>query len=102
MIHVIAPITVADGQRDAFLQAFGELVPKVRAEDGCIEYGPTIDVAADFLPQSAARENVVTVVEKWENLDALQAHLSAPHMVEFRERVKQIVQAIDLQVLQPA
>jgi quinol monooxygenase YgiN len=44
----------------------------------------------------------VTVIEKWNCLDALQAHLAAPHMTEYRERVRDLVVAVDLQVLTPA
>lgn len=102
MIHVIAPITVVDGQRDVFLQHFRALVPKVVAEQGCIEYGPAVDLSTEIPNQRPVRDNVVTVIEKWESPAALQAHLSAPHMVEFRDRVKDMVQSIELHVLQPA
>src|SRR5687767_10417070 len=43
MIHVVAIITAKPGQRDNILEAFRANIPAVRAEDGCIEYGPTID-----------------------------------------------------------
>jgi quinol monooxygenase YgiN len=48
------------------------------------------------------REGVVTVIERWEGLDALRAHLAAPHMQEYRARVKDYVVRTQLQVLQPA
>jgi quinol monooxygenase YgiN len=101
MIHVIATIETAKGRRDDFLAAFNELVPDVLAEDGCIEYGPTIDVAT-ALSNDPVRENAVTVVEKWEGVDALHAHLKAPHMVRYRDRVKDIVVSISIRVLEPA
>jgi quinol monooxygenase YgiN len=101
MIHVIATIETAKGRRDDFLAAFNELVPDVLAEDGCIEYGPTIDVAT-ALSNDPVRENAVTVVEKWEGVDALHAHLKAPHMVRYRDRVKDIVISISIRVLEPA
>jgi quinol monooxygenase YgiN len=40
-------------------------------------------------------------VEKWESLQALQAHLQTPHMAEYRERVKHIVVGVTLQILEP-
>ncbi|MBI1830559.1 MAG: antibiotic biosynthesis monooxygenase, partial [Planctomycetes bacterium] len=46
MIHVIATITVKPGKRDAFLAEFHRIVPAVHAEAGCIEYGPSVDVAS--------------------------------------------------------
>jgi quinol monooxygenase YgiN len=102
MIHVIAAIEVAAGRRDAFLAEFHRVMPFVHAEVGCLEYGPTIDVATGLGAQAPLRENVVTIVEKWESLDALRAHTTAPHMNEYRDRVKGLVVGVKLQVLQPA
>ena len=102
MIHVIATIELAPGQRQAFLREFHLLVPKVRAEAGCIEYGPTVDVASGIPAQGTPRDDVVTVVERWADLPALQAHLTAPHMQEYRGRVKELVRGTKLQILQPA
>ena len=100
MIHVIATIRTAPGRRDDFLAAFRELVPQVRAEVGCIEYGPAVDLDTP-INSKPARTDVVTVVEKWENVEALQDHLAAPHMRQYKERVKDIVQGLEIQVLEP-
>ena len=102
MIHVIATIELAEGQRQAFLQEFRALVPQVRAETGCLEYGPTVDVSSGVAAQGAVRGNVVTVVERWSDLAALKAHLVAPHMEEYRTRVKELVRSTKLQVLESA
>ena len=102
MIYVIATIETAEGKRDAFLDEFHRNVPKVKAEAGCLEYGPTVDVPTDIPVQDPVREQVVTIVEKWESLKALKVHLTAPHMAEYRERVKDLVKGVTLQVLQPA
>jgi quinol monooxygenase YgiN len=101
MIHVIATIETAAGRRDDFLAAFRQLVPDVLAEDGCIEYGPALDVST-ALNSEPARENIVTVMEKWESVEALHAHLKAPHMLRYRERMKDIVVGISIRVLEPA
>ncbi len=101
MIYVIATIEVKPGKRDAFLAEFHRNLPNVRAEKGCIAYGPTVDVKADIPRQIPPRENVVTVVEQWESLQALRAHLAAPHMAEYRERVKDLVAGSSLQILEP-
>ena len=102
MIHVIATITCNDGNRDAFIDAFKQNVPDCLAEDGCIAYGPTVDVDSGISAQGALRTNVVTVVEQWESLDALTAPLAAPHMATYREQVKDLVAGVTLQVLEPA
>lgn len=101
MIIVIATIEVVAGGRDAFLEQFYAVTPAVRAEDGCLEYGPTLDVETSIPAQGDVRPNTVTIVEKWESLEALEAHLVAAHMVEYRGKVKELVQNVSLQVLQP-
>ena len=102
MIHVIATIEVNDGKRDAFLSEFHAHVDNVLAEDGGLAYGPAIDAATDIEVQIRVRDNVVTVVEQWESLDALHAHLAAPHMATYREAVKDLVKGVTLQILDPA
>jgi quinol monooxygenase YgiN len=101
MIHVIATIEVAAGKREEFLAAFRQVVPLVRAEAGCLEYGPTVDVPTGIPAQGQPRDNVVTVVERWQSLEALKTHLGAPHMLEYRSRVKDLVSRVQLQILQP-
>jgi quinol monooxygenase YgiN len=102
MIFVIAAIEVKPGTRDEFLADFHKLVPLVHAEEGCIEYGPTIDLETNFAALPESRENIVTVVEKWESLCHLEDHLIAPHMLEYRAKVKAIVVSTAIQVLEPA
>jgi quinol monooxygenase YgiN len=102
MIHVLATITTKTAQRDAFLKEFHRIMPMVHAEAGCIEYGPAIDVDSGVSVQGPLRDNVVVIIEKWESLPALKAHLQAPHMVEYRVRVKDYVESVTLQILAPA
>lgn len=102
MIHVIATIELNPGVRDRFLAEFARLVPEVKAEAGCLEYGAAVDVASGLGPQVPLRPDVVTIVEKWESLDALRAHAVAPHMAAYRGRVKDFVIRTTLQVLEPA
>ncbi|HPD13691.1 MAG TPA: antibiotic biosynthesis monooxygenase [Planctomycetota bacterium] len=101
MIHVIANIELKPGVRDAFLRVFRALVPKVQAEGGCLEYGPALDARTDIRAQLPFREDVVTIVEKWESLAALKAHLAAPHMADYRAAVKDLVVRVTLQILEP-
>jgi quinol monooxygenase YgiN len=102
MIHVIATITVKPGTRDALLAEFHRIVPLVRAEAGCIEYGPTVDLASGIAVQGPLRANVAIIIEKWESLEALKAHTNAPHMAEYRVRVRDYVESVQLQILAPA
>jgi quinol monooxygenase YgiN len=102
MLHVVATIDVHEGKRGDLLRAFERLTPLVRAEQGCIEYTAVIDVPTAIKVQVPPRANVVTVVEKWESIEALTAHLAAPHMAAYRDEVKDIVKGVVLQVLAAA
>jgi quinol monooxygenase YgiN len=101
MVHVIATITLNPNTRAAFLEVFGWVTPLVRAEEGCIEYQATVDVPTTIALQEPPRQDVVTVVEKWATLDALYAHTKAPHMTEYRTKVKDYVTGVKLQVTEP-
>jgi quinol monooxygenase YgiN len=101
MIHVIATILLNPGVRAAFLVEFTRVTPLVRDEEGCIEYQATIDVPTTLALQDSPRDDVVIVVEKWASLDALYAHTKAPHMGDYRARVKDYVRGVTLQVMEP-
>lgn len=102
MLSVIAEIEVAEGRRDDFLAEFHRVVPHVLAEAGCVEYGPTFDAVTDIPAQIPLRRNVVTIIEKWESLAALKAHLVAPHMTDYRVTVKDLVVGSQLRILESA
>jgi len=102
MIYVVATIEVAKGKRDAFMEEFRRVVPLVRGEAGCVEYAPTIGVETNLAAPSESCDDTVVVVEKWANLEALERHLIAPHMVQYRAKVKEWVQHVNLQILKPA
>jgi quinol monooxygenase YgiN len=102
MICVIAAIDVAEGRRDEFLAIFRKLLPTVRAEAGCLEYGPMVDFPAGTAGQQPVRPNTVTVVEKWQSPAALEAHLATPHMRQFFAATERLRTGLVLQILQPA
>ncbi|MBN2712523.1 MAG: antibiotic biosynthesis monooxygenase [Planctomycetes bacterium] len=103
MINVIATINVKPESLKDFIEIFKANVPNVLAEDGCISYMPTVDLETGLPPQVPMRANTVTIVEAWESLDHLKAHLKAPHMLSYKEKVKDMVDgATSIQVLQPA
>ena len=102
MIHVIATIELNPGTRDKFLAEFRKLVPEVKAEVGCIAYGPTVDAETDIAIQYKLGPDRVVVVEQWETVAALKAHGVAPHMQAYRAKVKEYVKGMELRVLSPA
>jgi len=102
MIIVLATIELHPGKRPDFLAEFRQIVPKVRAEAGCHEYFPAIDTVSGLPVQGPSRDDVVVVIEKWESVPALEAHLIAPHMMDYRPKVKEFVKRVSLQILSPA
>ena len=102
MIHVLATITLAPGMRARWLEEFHRLMPLVHAEAGCIEYGPAVDVPSGLAAQGPLNDDEAVVIEKWQSLDHLKAHGVAPHMAEYRERVKGLDVGVKLRVLSPA
>lgn len=101
MIHVLAQIETVPGHRDDFLAEFAQVAILVRQEAGCIEYGAAVDLPTGIPVQNFLGENVVMIVEKWESIDHLKAHLVAPHMMDYRVRIKSFVQGVTLRVLEP-
>ena len=101
MINVIASIHVKEGRLPEFIEIFKSNISKVLKEKGCLAYTPTVDFATGFPPQVLDKQ-VVTIIEKWENLENLKTHLVSPHMREYEEKVKDIVENVSLKVLKEA
>ncbi len=98
MINVIASIEIKEGQLSNFVEIFKSNIPNVLKENGCIEYVPTIDLPTGLPPQEM-NNNVVTIIEKWNSLEDLMAHLTAPHMLAYKEKTKTLVEKMSVKVL---
>ncbi len=101
MIHVLAIITAKPGMRDAILREFRANMPAVRAEKGCIEYGPAIDAEGMGAIQTKLGPDSFVVIEKWESADALKAHAAAPHMAAYAKKTKEMIASRVIHVLSP-
>ena len=101
MIHVLALITTKPGMRDEVLDAFRANVPAVHAEEGCIEYGATVDAAGVGAFQTQLGADTFVVVEKWASVEALKAHAASPHMAAYGARTKDLLASRVIHVLSP-
>ena len=101
MVHVIAVITAKQGMRDAILMEFRANVPNVKAENGCIEYGPAVDVEPGPPFQAKLGPDTFMVVEKWSDMEALKAHAAAPHMAAYAAKVKEMIAKRVIHILAP-
>ena len=101
MVHVIASVQLKPGKRDEFIALFKSNLPTVKAEKGCIKYLLAVDLPTGLPPQ-VLDENGVAIIETWETLDSLQAHLGTPHMSAFFEKEKQFIDSSTIKILQEA
>jgi quinol monooxygenase YgiN len=99
VVHVLAIITAKPGMREKILEAFRANMPAVHAEDGCVEYVPTVDAGGS---PAKFGDDTFVVVEKWETADALKAHAASPHMAAYATKVKDMIATRVIHVLTPA
>ena len=92
MIYVIASIEVKEGAKEEFLKIFKANVPAVKAESGCIMYQPTVDFDSGMDAQKHIPDNV----------ECLKKHLASPHMLKYKEDVKNLVKGTTLNIVEPA
>ena len=101
-VNVLAFITAKPGMRDAVLKAFNENVPKVHAEDGCIEYFAAVDTQNAGPIQTPVGDDSFVVIEKWESMDHLKAHGASGHMKAYAASVKDMLAERVIRVLSAA
>jgi len=88
-VTVVATITPKPGRLDAVRDAFVEAVPKVHEEDGCELYA------------LHAGPDVLVMVERWRDGDALEAHGAGETFNQLSESVKDdLAEPLKVHVLQ--
>jgi quinol monooxygenase YgiN len=97
MIHIVAILTAKMGHRGSLLAALQSVVPAVRAEPGCLEYQPVVDM--DQSPVKFGADTLV-VIEKWADQEALDGHNEGAPLAEFREKSKHLLAQADVYLLQ--
>jgi quinol monooxygenase YgiN len=101
VIHVIAIITTKPGQRETVLAAFRDNLAAVRAESGCVEYVPVVDVEGGPAHLAKIGPDSFMVIEKWASQEALGAHAASAHMAAYAARVKDLLTSRLIYVLNP-
>ncbi|MRS14359.1 antibiotic biosynthesis monooxygenase [Enterobacteriaceae bacterium RIT691] len=101
MLTVIAEIRTRPGlhHRQAVLDEFAKIIPTVLKEEGCHGYAPMIDHAAGVSFQATAPDSIV-MVELWETVAHLEAHLQTAHMKAWSEAVKGEVLESHIRILE--
>lgn len=100
MITVIAEIQVraGDGHKQNVLNAFSKLIPTVLQEDGCRGYRLLLDYEGNVDYQSLD-ENMITMLEHWTDIAALNAHLQSAHMQAYAQEVADDVVGMKVKIL---
>lgn len=101
MLTIIAEIRTQSGgrHRQNVLDAFQKIIPTVLAEDGCHGYEPLIDYKSNASFQTQEPDTIV-MLEKWESVAHLEAHLATPHMQAHHAAVKDDVVDVKIRILE--
>lgn len=75
MIVVNATIEATEDTIEAMREAIAAMEIASRAEDGCHDYTFSVELN---------NPAVLRITEKWENMAALEAHFTMPHMADFQ------------------
>jgi len=76
MIVVNAVIETTEENIAAMQDAIAVMEEKSRAETGCHDYTFSVELN---------NPNVIRITEKWDSMEALQAHFGEPHMADFQQ-----------------
>ena len=82
MIIVTAMMNIKTWKKDAFILEAKDLVAATRQETGCISY--------DLLA-STEDEDLLVMLEKWEDIDSLNEHMETDHFKKFGETIERIL-----------
>jgi quinol monooxygenase YgiN len=80
-VVVVGSFKAEPGKETEALQAFKDLVGPTHGEDGCILYA---------LHQGADDPSQLAFIERWASREALDAHLTAPHVAAILERAPEL------------
>ena len=101
MIYVVVSVRVKANKVPEFLRLFGSVVPLVREEKGCVQYLAATDYDSGLPPQVFDKD-MVTILEKWESIEALRNHLATPHMAAYFEKEKGLTEGSSIKILAEA
>ena len=78
MLGLIAKLKIKEGKMEEALELFKGLVKDVKTEEGTLSYTVNKDTA---------NPNVIVVVERYRDADALTVHSSTPHFAAFSKQI---------------
>jgi len=82
MIIVTATITANPDERDKIIKKSQDLIESTRLESGCISYN---------LYASTEDDNILLMLERWENQEVLESHMQTKHFKAFGADIKNLL-----------
>lgn len=79
MITIIAKSIVNQGKLEEFMALTKEMIKESRKEDGCLSYD---------LYQDVHNDHILTLIEEWENMEAIQRHNESEHFNRILPQMK--------------
>ena len=78
MIVVNVEVIVESGAADKARDAVKAMEQATRKEPGCLTYAFSVDISDP---------GMIRVTERWESMEAIQAHMKSPHMAAFQQAI---------------
>jgi|SRR5471032_349057 len=101
MINIIVTMMIKEGQLNAFIAECAKVRPLVLEEKGCISYDYMAEIPTSMTRQEPVNANRITLIERWESLEAIDVHSQAKHMAEFVSNVKEMRENVVIRVGTP-
>ena len=102
MVHLIITVQVRPGAVADYVAAFTAIAADVRLEYGCLDYNIYRD-STDARFDNVVRPDTVVICEKWESIEALQAHTRDSKVLnQFRQAVRDLKVGSTYVLLTPA
>ena len=101
MIHILVTMVVKEGRMKEFLSIGEKLRSQVLKEKGCLAYDYTREIASPLGIQEPVDPDRITLVERWESVEALKAHMDAPHMKELGPKMGDLRSSVVARVVEP-
>jgi quinol monooxygenase YgiN len=100
MLTIIAEIHAHpnDSHKEKIIQAFKKITPTVLQEQGCHGYQLLVDANVEASYQTKDSDLII-MLEKWETIEHLNAHLQTEHMQTYQVEVKDHVADIKIRIL---
>ncbi len=92
MIKVVSRAEVKFSKLGEYTEMALKLAEDTKKEEGCISYD---------LYRNRDKENVLTFIEEWENMDSLEKHFNTSHFKKYVPLLKEMRDASQLDIYEP-